>query len=119
MTGQGSRIKGQGAILRRLLALVARVDKFGQHRVTTADDRRWANRLADGLEPAYCVALTLEAHASLTAVERRASDHRKTPGGICTSVERLPEPLQPSETFLTGYQFLGGDHSATSEKIRP
>ena len=80
MKGSASRINGMGSLLRSLRALVARVDRYGQHRASTADERRWANILADGLERAYCTASTPTALASLAAVERRAALSAKTPG---------------------------------------
>ena len=79
MRGAGSRIVGQGRLLRSLRALVRRVDRYSQHRACTADEWRWGNRLADQLERAYCTALTPAAQASLEAVDRRVDRSRKTP----------------------------------------
>jgi hypothetical protein len=80
--GHGSRIKGQGSILRSLRALTARVDRFGQHRACTDEQLRWVNSLADDLDRAYRRASTAQAIASLTAVEQRASLTRKTSGRV-------------------------------------
>ena len=78
MTGAGSRVVGQGRLLRSVRALVARVDRYGQHRASTADERRWANVLADDLERAYRVALTPQAVARLALADRKASIAQKT-----------------------------------------
>ena len=86
MTGVGSRIAGQGRLLRSLGALVARVDKFGRHRASTGDERRWANVLADALEAAHRRALTPQAGASLTAVEQRVSLTRKAQTDVHATV---------------------------------
>jgi hypothetical protein len=78
MTGAGSRIVGQGRLLRSLRALVARVERYGQHRASTADNRRWANVLADDLDAAYRRALTPQALASLAFADRKAAIAQKT-----------------------------------------
>jgi hypothetical protein len=80
VTGAGSRIVGMGRLLRSLKALITRVDRFGQHRVSTHEELRWATVLADDLERAFRAALTPEARAALAAVDRRAAISAKTPG---------------------------------------
>jgi hypothetical protein len=88
--GAASRVVGQGRILRSLAALVRRVDKFSQHRASTADEWTWANRLADALEKAYCLSLTPAAQASLDAVDARCAAARKTPGAGASDNEATP-----------------------------
>lgn len=81
MTAAGSRIKGMGSLLRSLRALVRRTDKYGAHRASTAEDRRWANVLADNLDAAYRVALTPAAVVSLEQTDRRQGLASKSSAG--------------------------------------
>ncbi len=69
-----SRIAGRGRLLRSLRSLLRRVERFAAHRARSADEQRWACRLADGLEDVYDVALDAPAaRLSLDAADRRAS----------------------------------------------
>jgi hypothetical protein len=89
MKGHGSRIKGQGAILRSLRQLVRRVDRYGQHRAATPNEWGWCNRLADDLELAYRRASTPQSMASLDAVNRRVRLSRKTAQSSTLDHERI------------------------------
>jgi hypothetical protein len=74
-----SRIPGRGGLLRSLDGVLRWTDRFVMHRASTADERRWAARLADTLETPIRDALESPgARASLEAVTRRADISRKT-----------------------------------------
>ena len=78
-----SRIHGRGALLRSLRGVLRRTERFGIHRASTADERRWAARLADSLESALRDALESPgARASLEAANRRADVSRKSPTSL-------------------------------------
>jgi len=69
--------------MRSMRALIGRVGRFALHRAATAEEQRWAGRLADQLEAAITEALASRgARASLAAVERRATVSRKVPFGL-------------------------------------
>jgi hypothetical protein len=84
LKGVASRIVGRGRLLRSLRALVRRVDRFGQHRVSTHEELRWANVLADHLDRAFLAALTEEARVSLAHADRRAGVSQKSQPGTGT-----------------------------------
>jgi hypothetical protein len=75
-----SRIAGPGALLRSLRGLLRRVERFGVHWARTDDERRWAARLADGLEVLLTEALAAPGtEASLQVADQRAGVGRKAP----------------------------------------
>jgi hypothetical protein len=73
----GSRIVGQGKLLRSLRSLLARVERFAVHRARTHEEHVWAACLSDRLDGAFRDALTPQARASLAAVDRRLDISRK------------------------------------------
>lgn len=75
-----SRIAGRGALLRSLRLLLRRLERYGEHRAATPDERRWAIRLLDCLNLGFTEAIAAPgARASLQHI-----DHRR----ICTSKRR-------------------------------
>jgi hypothetical protein len=75
---RASRIAGRGRLLRSLRTLLRRVEKYGVHRASTPEERRWSIRLADTLEAAWEEALKdLRAESSLAAADERARIGRK------------------------------------------
>ncbi len=47
-----SRVKGRGALIKRLGGLVIAVHRYGRRRAATADERAWTGRLIDRLQVA-------------------------------------------------------------------
>jgi hypothetical protein len=78
--------------LRSLRALGRRVEKFGEHRASTAEEQAWSGRLYDQLEAAFDQAMKSDAaRASLTARDRRAAVIRKTSAKTNTPTELVSE----------------------------
>jgi hypothetical protein len=75
-------VPGRGAILRSLRGLVRRVERFGERRARTPEDRAWSHRLADALDAAFREALAVPGgREALAAVDQRRARARKTPQG--------------------------------------
>ena len=51
-----TRVKGRGALVKRLGGLLIAVHRYGRCRAATADERRWAAVLIDQLNAALLVA---------------------------------------------------------------
>lgn len=83
-----SRIAGRGALLPTLRALIRRVERFGEHRASTADERGWAARMADQLDSVFDHALqSYAARSSLAARDCRSAVTGKTPAATHESVQ--------------------------------
>jgi hypothetical protein len=75
-----SRIPGRGALLRTLRALLARVERYAEHRASTPALQRWSARLADDLDCAFAAAVSASgARAELEAYDRRRHLAQKVP----------------------------------------
>ena len=74
-----SRIQGRGALVRSLRLLLIRTSRYLQHRARTAEERAWAGRLFNGLEPVLRQAAADPAVVTdLARVEQRARVRQKT-----------------------------------------
>jgi hypothetical protein len=107
MTGAGSRIVGQGRLLRSLRLLLRRVDRYAAHRARTAVEITWAAELADSLQHAYTAALTPAARASLALADRRASISAKGGRGAQSSSRDTSQTAQPEDFVRYGLGTLG------------
>jgi len=89
-----SRIRGRGALLRSLLALLRRVRRYGEHRAATVEEQRWTARLHDDLTAACEEAMASDgARASLRAVDERRRLSSKT------AYDRKAASLSPGESL--------------------
>lgn len=105
------RIRGPGALLRSLRALLRRVEKYACHRAATPHETLWAGKLADSLEAALTEAEADPcAQRSLAAVERRAAISCKTPPGVRHAVAAGDSPRRaaPPEGIRAAAEREGG-----------
>ena len=81
-----TRVPGRGRLLTSLRLLSRRVERFAEHRASTAAERLWACRLGDDLDRAFAAAAsTPGAREALAAVDERRASARKTRGSSCRS----------------------------------